>query len=66
MMKICDRVLQGWQLPGIWAGMVLLVLCNAALDAALLLSKHSPIAAAEPLGGVKAVQGQHGDKHAGH
>lgn len=36
---------QGWQLRGIWAGMVTLVLCNAALDAALLLSSRSPIAA---------------------
>lgn len=36
---------QGWGLPGIWAGMVLLVLCNALLDAWLLLSSRSPIAA---------------------
>jgi len=33
-----------WGLPGIWAGMVLLVICNAILDAWLLLSKRSPIA----------------------
>jgi hypothetical protein len=35
---------QGWGLPGIWAGMVLLVFSNALLDAWLLLSKRSPIA----------------------
>lgn len=38
---------QGWGLPGVWAGMVLLVICNALLDAWLLLSKHSPIAIKE-------------------
>ncbi|CAL5229571.1 g12927 [Coccomyxa viridis] len=35
---------QGWALPGIWAGMVLLVFCNGLLDAWLLLSKRSPLA----------------------
>ena len=40
----CDAWVQGWQLPGIWAGMVLLVFCNGALDGALVLSKRSPIA----------------------
>jgi hypothetical protein len=38
---------QGWGLPGVWAVMVLLVICNALLDAWLLLSKHSPIAIKE-------------------
>jgi hypothetical protein len=56
-------VLQGWQLPGIWAGMVLLVFCNGALDGALVLSKRSPIADAPgALEGAPA----HDSKHAQH